>query len=363
MLSDIMGGINRRSHSAFLLPSRVHMSQRLGQIVACLQLARIGLVLTAVSNIWLVAFLSRALPDGHRAAGVSHAMPLGQYLLVTAAVAVGMYIFGMVLNDVMDLRRDRLFAPHKPLPARQFRPAAATGLAIGALLMAIAASLPLGNRSTILCLATAALVLFYNGPAKRISGLGVLTLGFIRAGHMLIANPDLPYVWPVWLTMTHVIGLSALCHRLEDKRPTLSGGHVWLVTLGWAFVSLIMIEWISRDAVELDGLAWAWIGPTVLALLFVVYAVIICRKRHPSQSAGMTLMKHGLVWLIAYDAAWLLGAGLWKQSIVIIVMLPASWLFMAAIRALKLLAQPMPRFNYKLRQVGTGPVDPSLPDQ
>lgn len=339
------------------------MAQRLGQLVACLQLTRIGLALTAVSNIWLVALLSRALPAGHPAAGPAHDLPLWRYLLLTGGAAVGMYVFGMTLNDVMDLRRDRLFAPDKPLPSRRVRPAAATALAIGALLLAIAASLPLGNRSAALCIITAGLVLFYNGPAKRLSGLGVLTLGLIRVGNMLVANPAFPFAWPIWLTMTHIVGLSALCHRLEGKRPTLTGGHVWLVTLGWAFFSLVTLEWLSRSGTAEARIGRMWVGPTALALAFVAVAAWTCLRLRTPQRAGMTLMKQGLIWLIAYDAAWLAGAGLWKESLLVASLLPATWLLIGALRVLKLLAQPMPRFHYTPPLVPAEGLDHPPPDR
>lgn len=322
------------------------MAHRLVQLVACLQLTRIGLVFTAVSNTWMVALLSRSLPPEYAAAGPAHTMSLARYLLLTALTSSGLYIFGMTLNDVLDMRRDRLFAAGKPLPSRRVRPATAVSIAIGALLVAIAASLPLGIRSTAICLVAAGLALFYNGPAKRVSGMGILTLGLVRGGNMLVANPAFPMAWPVWLTMTHVIGLSALCHRLESKRPWLTGVHVWTVTLGWAFLSLVLLGWLMQEGPAPFQPNWAWVGPTALGITFVGYAVYEVGRSGDLAATGSLLMRRGLIWLIAYDAAWALGARQWGAAAILGALLPATLLLMTLVRWFKAWSEPMPKFQF-----------------
>ena len=220
---------------------------------------------------------------------------------------------------------------------------------MAALLVAVAGSVPLGSRSTLLCILTATLVLFYNGPGKHIAGLGIVTLGLVRGIHMLIADPRLGYLWPVWLTVTHIIGLSALCHRLEEKRPPLAGPHVWVVTLGWAFISIAMIAWMEqRDWLILRGPVdrpWIWAGPGIAAVLFVLIAIHTTRTAANPQAAGALIMKRGLLWLIVYDAAWLAGAGLWKAAAVNGALLPATWLLMSLLRQLKVLTQSPVQFQ------------------
>ena len=314
------------------------MPRRLSFFVASLQLARVGLVLTAVSNIWLVVWVSRAEEGLARDARPPGLAPWAA-LLTTAAVAVGTYVFGMTLNDLMDIRRDRVLAPDRPLPSRRVRPATAMALAVAALLTAVAGSVPLGAHSTLLCLVTATMILFYNGPGKYIAGLGILTLGFIRAAHMLIADPDLLYLWPVWLTMTHVVGLSAACHRLEEKRPALSGPHLWVVTLGWAFVSVAMFAWMNRQgSLTFSGRPWVWVGPSIAAAAFVAIAFRTVRRAPRPQAAGGLLMKRGLIWLIVYDAAWLAGIGAWRAAAINAALLPITFLLMLVVRHLRTLA-------------------------
>ena len=40
-----------------------------------------------------------------------------EHVLVVALISIGLYGFGMSLNDLIDRRRDRQLAPHRPLPS------------------------------------------------------------------------------------------------------------------------------------------------------------------------------------------------------------------------------------------------------
>ncbi|MBI1367273.1 MAG: hypothetical protein GC162_01320 [Planctomycetes bacterium] len=331
------------------------MGPRLKRLTAALQLMRIALVFTAISNIWLVVFISRAHLDPVIGAEAIRSLPLWALLLCTGAVATGMYVFGMALNDVMDARRDRVFAPQRPIPSGQFSQRGGIAISVGALLLAIAGSVPLGPMSTMLCLICAALALFYNGLGKHLGGVGIVTLGLIRGVHMFIANPGLAYVWPVWLTMTHVIGISAAAHRLEGKRPMLVGPQVWITVGGWAFVTVAMIAWMNgHHTLGAPGRPWMWVGPTAAAGVFVLMALRLGRQSDTPAAAGRTLMRRGLLWLMVYDAAWLLSDGLWWQAGVMVGLLIAAVLSMRAMVQLKALVEPV-----KIRSGRKDQVQPS----
>jgi len=314
------------------------MNRALTSILPALQLTRIALVFTAIADIWLVVLLSDALGLPMTAV---RPLPLWAMLLCTAAAATGMYAFGMALNDVMDVRRDRTFAPDRPLPAGRMGMGGATAVAVAAVLLAVAGSVPLGTVSTLLCLGCAALVLFYDTLGKHLPGVGVLTLGLIRVVHMLIANPSMGYYWPVWLTLTHVTGISAAGHRLEGKRPQLAGRGVWVVVGGWAFLTVVLIAWMGHEgALRVPEQPWLWVGPTAAAAVFVGMALYLARRSERRQMVGGLLIKRGLLWLIVYDAAWLAGAGEWIAAIGIALLLVAALGTMTAIRQLKALSEP-----------------------
>ncbi|MDH3583988.1 MAG: UbiA family prenyltransferase [Phycisphaerae bacterium] len=303
-------------------------------------MSRLPLVFTAIANIWLVTLLSRsaALGDG--------TWPHWTILALTAAVATGLYVFGMTLNDVLDSRHDRTFAPARPIPSGRISPGAALALGIAALLLALAATLPLGRTSTLTALICAALILLYDAAGKHVPALGLLLLGIIRAVHMLIADPSLAFCWPVWLTLSHVVALSTICYRLEDKRPALSPRAGWLVLGSWAFMTMGMVAWMSHvDGLWFPRAPWIWLAPTAAALLFLAFAARLLHRAKAARSAGGGLMKLGLLWLIVYDAAWLLGAGLWTQAAVVGALLPLAWSAMWGVHHLRAAATAVTGFE------------------
>lgn len=309
------------------------MNRIFSNLLAVLQLGRVALVFTAIGNAWVVALFSRAFESDRGVAAITQ-LPLWQLLATTAGVAAGLYVFGMSLNDVMDARHDRTFAPGRPIPAGRLHVRTAISVAFIALILAIAAAVPLGWRSIIVTLACAMMIVFYDTVGKHLPAVGVLTLGVIRATHMLIANPLLGFCWPVWLTMSHVIGVSAASHKLEGKRPRLTGREVWGVVAGWVFLSMMLMVWMGhREAMTLRDGMWLWVGPTVAAVAFIALAIRTVRRADGDRAAGGGLMKIGLMWLIVYDAAWLFSAALWWQGLLVAAMLPTAWTAMRAMRA------------------------------
>lgn len=290
-----------------------HMRKGLTTIVSVLQLTRLALVWTAISDIWLVVLWSRWIE--HR---TDSPWQTWEALGLSAGVAIGIYIFGMVLNDVLDVRRDRLFAPDRPIPSRRISVTHAVVIALLALLLAILCSVALGTVNTLLCLACATLIVFYNAAGKYLPALGLMTLGLIRATHMLIAEPHLATLWPVWAVMTHVTFVSMLCHRLERKRPPLAGQEVWAVLGQWAFITLVMIAWMAqRDGPSVEGASGLWHGPAAAGLIFALIAVRIGRNAPTPMHAGKRLMRWGLGWLIVYDLSWFVSAELWRAAMLL----------------------------------------------
>jgi len=308
------------------------MSRATAKILPFVQLTRLALVFTAISNIWMIVFWARAV-EGEP---TLTALPAWEALGLTAGVAVGLYVFGMTLNDVMDVRRDRLFAPQRPLPAGRVSLTNATLIAVVALLLALACTLPLGTSSTVVALLCAGLIVFYDATGKYLPAIGLITLGLVRATHMLIADPGLAFCWPVWLTMTHVVLVSSLAYVLERKRPRLVPAEGWMVLTGWAFWSLVLIFWMARrDGLTAYGMPGLWVGPLAAVAGFAVAAAWMIRRSPSRHQAGATLMRLGLTWLIVYDAAWMASAGLWLEAAILAGLLVAAIVSVEAVRRLK----------------------------
>lgn len=314
------------------------------RVLPVLELTRVGLVYTAISNIWLIVLLSDGLGLTSQSSRALDSIGLGGVLLCTAAVAGGMYAFGMALNDVMDARRDAALGSDRPIPAGRVSVRDAMAIAVGALVISVAGSVPLGQVSTLLCLVCAVLVLFYNTAGKHVPGVGIVTLGLIRGTHMLIANPSIEYCWPILLTVTHVVGISAAGYRLEEKRPELRGRGLWTMICGWVVIAVGLIVWMETHGRitlgDTDGGAWAWVGPLAAVAVFAVWAVVMGRRAGSGRRAGGLIVKRGLLWLIVYDVAWLAGARLWGGAITVGLLGVAAIVTMWAIRHARAMSEP-----------------------
>ena len=337
------------------------ISQRL---LTLLQFTRMALVFTAISNSLCTLLLAtrRAVGDGSVVEKLNW-----QHVVLVALMSIGLYGYGMALNDIIDRRRDRQLAAHRPLPSGRIALATAHVICALLFLMALIAGFiyarhtPNGWMSLVLLLWTVFLIAFYDFAGKYLVAVGLLTLGLIRFFHAIIPAPDLPLLWHPLLLFTHVSILSAVAYWWEEKRPELTAAHWFAVIGGVAIidilaVSIVLARGADKDAPDLNpGL----LLPLSLALLFVIIAWRI-RKRSPTpRQAGQTLMLTGLLWLIVYDSAFAMVYVGWRYALALLVLLPMAYLMVQFMRWWsKLLSLSQPPDYKRVRSTADVPTQP-----
>ena len=296
------------------------------RFLPAVQLMRLPLVITAVSNTQAAMVLSNT--HNHR-----DWTPVAALALL--AMSAGLYSFGMVANDIVDLKRDRYLAPHRPLAAGRIGLQAAHLLAVALLLIGTIGGMVYamicggGLISAFFLVWTIVLIFFYNGMGKFVGAVGLLTLGLIRFFHAAVAQPHLSIVWHPLLLMDHVCILSAICYVLEGKRPRLSRGHWWttgiiLAALNVFFATGIALAtwWKLRDdqnLMEAMGVTSSLLWPAIAVVVFAAFTagtLLPLRQQQEmsnrqlfdrQRSTGRRLMVFGLVWLVIYDLAFVYG--------------------------------------------------------
>jgi 4-hydroxybenzoate polyprenyltransferase len=103
------------------------------KLLAYLQLTRLPNVFTAVADVLMGFLVTRPDFDLFSAAPRDYLLP---GLLVAASCCL--YIAGMVLNDVFDIRVDSYERPSRPLPSGRVPMKSATALGFGLLLAGVA---------------------------------------------------------------------------------------------------------------------------------------------------------------------------------------------------------------------------------
>jgi 4-hydroxybenzoate polyprenyltransferase len=333
------------------------------RLLSVLQLTRMALVFTAIADGQCALLLWADWHAGVIGARYDQVLSPSRMLAV-AVISVGLYGFGMSLNDIIDRRRDRQIASDRPLPSGRIGligahvVCALLGLAAllaGAYLARRASSG--GTLSFVLLVWTMGLISFYDFAGKYLVAPGLLTLGLIRFFHATIAAPQLPLLWHPLLLLNHVAILSTVAYAWEQKRPQLTRIHWWAVLGGLALVdaTCVGLVWWRRharrgyDFLGALDIESGLLIPAIAAAVFVMLAVGIRRRvgksngaAVDSRDAGRQLMLAGLLWLIVYDAAFAAGYVGLVPAIILLMLLPLAYvsvLFMRWWARIMLLSQ------------------------
>lgn len=305
-----------------------------------------ALVFTAISNSMAALLLLARWQADLKTQELDLAQPLPlldvlpyENILYIAMISVGLYGFGMSLNDIIDRRRDRQLAAHRPLPSGRIGVVTAHVICVLLGLMALVGG-ALYSRATgeadmslLLVAWTGILIAFYDIAGKYLVAPGLLTLGLIRFFHAVIPAPQLPLLWHPLLLLNHVTILSLVAYHWEEKRPPLTIAHWWGVLGGLGTVNVLSVALVYYRRIHLGFEPWTEalrIEPQLLIPLACVAAFVgigwsIRRSTPNSREAGQKLMLYGLLWLIVYDVAFVAAFVGLIQGLALLILLPLAY--------------------------------------
>jgi 4-hydroxybenzoate polyprenyltransferase len=308
--------VSESTHRCYSNGYDVQMPLPTRQVIAALKLTRFSVAIGAIANIWLVLLITK-----HDSAYVGtsvYLLPWWSTLLATAVVAIGICAFAAALNDTIDARHDATFHPNKPIPSGWIPIAQAVVLMVSSLLIALLAASFLGAWPVRIGLLTAAAILFYNVVGKHVPAIGIVSVGFIYASHMLIANIELTFTLPVWLIMTHAMVCAMTMYYLEDKRPKLSVRGWVAIFLGWLFWSMVLFSGplaqngtLLPAGMEVTELIW----PLAAVAGFALTIRWKLSSAKNSFLAAEKIRRYGALWECMYAAAWLMALSLYFQAL------------------------------------------------
>ena len=272
--------------------------------------------------------------------------PLVLALFGATLYAIGLFAFANALGDTLDARRDRALYPDRPIPSGRLSIEAATTMVAISLLGAVLGASLLGQPAVFMCLLTAFAILFYHAVGKFIPSVGLVSLGLIYGAHMMIANPQLIFVWPVLLMMAHALLLGAITHRLGQKRPILTWPVLITAGAGWAFWTGVLL-YVGKSRA---GAWWPdWVAPQVaivpamLAATFVLFAWNKSRMTKDPRRGAEKLRRYGALWVTLYATGWLIGQGYLTEA-----------LYLGALSIVGLLGMTVLRESYGLIEQPVG---------
>jgi hypothetical protein len=312
------------------------MEGLLARLSPILHLTRVTTAFAAVANVWFIILWTRAGADEFAAApGPLRELPLWVLLSGGALYAVGLFCFATALNDTLDVRRDRLLNPERPIPSGRISVDAAAALVAFTLLAAGLGAAVLGLPAVLMFLLTSSATLVYHTMARYLPSFGLVCLGLVYGAHMMSPNPYLIFVWPVLLVMAHALLLGAVAHKLGGKRPTLTWPRLWSAAAGWAFWSgiLLYVGWVRAGTLWPAWVSpWAAVGPALLAASFLLLAWNKARVTRDADRAADKIRRYGSLWVALYGAAWMAGQGWMREGIILGALALAGVLGMTVMR-------------------------------
>lgn len=189
-------------------PQPVEASGKSSMLMAWLQLMRLPTVFTALSNI-LCGFLITHRTPQIRIAELSGQEELWLLLLSTS----GLYLGGMVLNDVFDAKLDAVERPERPIPSGRISLRSATILGCVLMLTGVLSAAMAGTPSLIIAAMIVPCVLAYNGFLKTTlaAPLGMGTCRFLNLMLGASAVSDWATLWQALpVTVAAALGIYIL---------------------------------------------------------------------------------------------------------------------------------------------------------
>lgn len=316
----------------------------LERIAPILRLTRVTTAFAVVSNVWFVILWTRAFPQEPAHAALQ-SRPLALDLVASAIGSLGLFAFGACLNDLFDQNRDRWLRPDRPIPSGQIRPESAVAVAASTLLIAVLGSVAFGTPSVLLTLFLAGGILVFNGAARFIPALGFVAYGLIYAGAMLVPNPSLAFLWPVWLVFMHAAVVAAATHRVASKPPPVTT-RAWVAAgLGCAFWTAAFL-WVAGSRSPDASFYWpSWVRPATAippAVMAVCFVLLCMHKVHAARDGARgaeKITRYGSLWMSLQAWAWMIGAGRIPESVILAVVAVFGYIGMTLLREIYSLAE------------------------
>ena len=253
------------------------MHAALRRLAAGVQAARAGLAYGAMAEGWF------AVAIAHRAGRLEGDLAI--LLLSMSIVSLGLFVFGVAMNDVLDRKQDRAFANERPgrgLLSVQWLAA----LAVVSLLAALAAASQFGRSGMLVAGLAAGGIVAYNVLAKFIPAFGFVSLGAIGALHMLVPDQHPGVLLPFWFSMTFTAIVAGFVHRLRQKRPAATVRGMLVATALWAAWSAVLAWWIAPQTLDpMVGFEHPREGILVAIILLIAFVTVSVAVRRATSGA------------------------------------------------------------------------------
>ncbi|MFK7883396.1 MAG: hypothetical protein AB8F26_04320 [Phycisphaerales bacterium] len=284
-----------------------------------LRLARVSTAFGAISGVWFTVLWTWSLPSERSTEAITGS-PLWLLLGGGVLAAGGLYGFGAGLNDLLDAHRDRVLRPSRPIPGGTLPAEAAVSVVAVSLLLSVLGATAFGTAAVLATLFLSAAILVFNALGKFVPAIGMVLLSVIYAGHALVPNLWVSFLFPAWWVMTHAMVIGGLSHSLGRKSPMISRRAASFAFAGWTLCTAVMAYYAWK---RLGGVFWpdwvpwtAALWPTAAAGILAIQIFRRWKSLGAGPKLGEKITRYGAFWPTLYGVGWLAGVGAWRAVII-----------------------------------------------
>lgn len=286
--------MNSPNNASTPLPTEpMSKSNRSNSVVTWLQLVRLPTVFTALSNILCGFLITHRIPHLKVAQ-----LPVQKELWLLLLSTSGLYLGGMVLNDVFDVKLDSVERPERPIPSGRISLRAAAIFGSLLMLTGVLAAAAVGTPSLVIAAMIVPCVLVYNGFLKTTiaAPLGMGSCRFLNLMLGASAVSDLSALWqalPITVAAAlgiYIVGVTVFArNEAGQSRPTLLVCGLVILSSGICLDAWAISQYgTSENAVS--GSRMALLILSLNLLMRAAAAVPSGSPRRIQQTVGLMLL-------------------------------------------------------------------------
>jgi 4-hydroxybenzoate polyprenyltransferase len=243
-------------------------------------------------------------------------------VILLVCATIGLYGGGVVLNDVMDAKLDKLERPERPIPSGLI--SASSALLFGVFLLVAGVLVAFFNHfiSGGLALSIALAAVLYDAWGKHQSVLGPVNMGLCRGLNLLLGISIIPsmvsHFW--YLSLVPLVYIAAI--TMISRGEVHGGKKTTLYVAALLYMAVITIIGYSGYLKD-EGLTFVFL----LAFGLMIYWPLLKAIESPVGPRIGKAVKYGVLALILMNAAWAMAFGSLYGALFILLLLPLSlWL-------------------------------------
>lgn len=208
-----------------------------------------------------------------------------------------LYAGGVVMNDVFDLKVDRIERPERPIPSGVVKVELASVFGVSLLIAGVICAFGVNKLSGLLALALLGSILMYDAFSKRYAFLGPLNMGLCRGLNLLLGMSVIGELTGVYYGLIPLVYIFAITLISRGEVHGNNRKHIIWAGVLYALVILSVLFLVVEQ------------GGGIVALLFsALFALMIYRplyQAYRENTAGniRKAVMAGVISLILLDAA------------------------------------------------------------